>query len=143
MSLNEQLAVDDDPETAAFRAKCIDAIKRCNDPDLLDSMIVLKRMVEAKDAEIDRLKAELEQSQIQGHGYQLCETLLKALRAEAWHPIEKAEELGAKDGNSVLLFRIDYWAEGWWDSDYQCWMANDGEFKPSHFRFINPPEVVE
>lgn len=62
---------------------------------------------------------------------------LSALRAEAWHPIEKAEELGAKDGNSVLLFRIDYWAEGWWDSDYQCWMANDGEFKPSHFRFIN------
>lgn len=66
---------------------------------------------------------------------------LSALRAEAWHPIEKAEELGAKAPDCiVLLFRIDYWVEGFWDADYQCWNTTEGEIKPSHFRFINPPE---
>jgi hypothetical protein len=65
---------------------------------------------------------------------------IEALRAEAWYPIEKAEEMGAKDGRLVLLFRIDYWTPGYWDSDYQCWMHYEGEVKPDHFRFINPPE---
>ncbi len=68
------------------------------------------------------------------------QTVIEALRAEAWYPIEKAEEMGAKDGRLVLLFRIDYWTPGYWDSDYQCWMHYEGEVKPDHFRFINPPE---
>ncbi len=65
---------------------------------------------------------------------------IEALRAEVWYPTKKAEEMGAKDGRLVLLFRIDYWTPGYWDSDYQCWMHYEGEVKPDHFRFINPPE---
>lgn len=68
------------------------------------------------------------------------EQAIQSLRAEAWHPIEKAAELGAKDGREVGLFRIDYWVKGWWDSDYQCWMCHEGEIKPSHFRFFKMPE---
>ena len=94
--------------------------------------------------DVEELETQLEQSQIQGHGYQLCETLLKALRAEAWHPIEKAEELGAKDGRTLLgyipltqEFKLMHWnfdKEKWLDIDFGCYIGY------SHFRFINPPE---
>ena len=80
------------------------------------------------------------------HKYTACERGMKAiasLRAEAWHPSEKAEELGAKDGRQILL----------WDGNnpFPCWYQGsfyDGKWEaitgsqrfPTHFRFINPPE---
>ena len=72
---------------------------------------------------------------------------LESLRAEAWHPIEKAAELGALDNRDVLIhFRS--WGKylvrvAKWDSIVKGWLIhgdfciNDGV---THFRFINPPE---
>jgi hypothetical protein len=88
--------------------------------------------VEALAAKIDGLWID---SQIPIH------QAIEALRAEAWYPIERAEEMGVKDGGNVLLFRIDYFVIGWWDADYQCWMNYEGEIKPSHFKRISPPEA--
>ena len=73
------------------------------------------------------------------------------LRAEAWHPIEKAEELGAKDGRQLCLMGdcdLDGtppkdWYKAWWqlvDGEWD-WYTIDGiRLFPTHFRFINPPE---
>lgn len=45
-------------EVAEFRAKCIAAIGRCDDPDILEAMVCIKRLYEASQAENERLKAE-------------------------------------------------------------------------------------
>ena len=64
---------------------------------------------------------------------------IPALRAEAWHPIEKAEELGVKSFRRVVLQESSDWFTGcrlagkWYDSTGR-------ECFPTHFRFINPPE---
>jgi hypothetical protein len=64
---------------------------------------------------------------------------LCALRAEAWHPIEKAEELGAKDGRWVIVMH-ERWSQASWI--WAGWVDYDS--RPingiTHFRFINPPE---
>lgn len=73
---------------------------------------------------------------------------IPALRAEAWHPIEKAEELGAKgdfeEGYSgAWVLGCDARGEM-----YVCrWFPGSGEWRdrtwpcePTRFRFINPPE---
>lgn len=64
---------------------------------------------------------------------------LAALRAEAWHPIEKAEELGAKDGRWVIVMH-ERWSQASWI--WAGWVDYDS--RPingiTHFRFINPPE---
>ena len=80
-----------------------------------------------------------------GHGpfRDTAYALIEALRAEAWHPIEKAEELGAKDGRWLLVWAIgEFWDVRWTG---QCWVSSDNEesvfdYNPTHFRFINPPE---
>ncbi len=68
---------------------------------------------------------------------------IEALRAEAWHPIEKAGKLGAKDGRKLL-----FWGVGWTEPqrghwvDYSGWLI-DGIGFPlgvTHFRSINPLE---
>lgn len=67
--------------------------------------------------------------------YSLLEQALDALRSEAWHPIEKAEELGAKDGRWVLLWNgIDFWDACWNEEWYGVTVS-----QPTHFRFINTP----
>ena len=64
---------------------------------------------------------------------------IAALRAEAWHPIEKAEELGVNPFRRVVLQESSDWFTGyilagkWYDS-------TGSECYPTHFRFINPPE---
>ena len=93
--------------------------------------------------EVEALELKIDAARRYGAFYtalEIANEALSALRAEAWHPIEKAAELGAKDGREVGLFRIDYWVKGWWDADYQCWMCHEGEIKPSHFRFFKMPE---
>lgn len=79
-----------------------------------------------------------------GRLYGILETAIAALRAEAWHPIENAEELGAKDGKTVILFHPSgVWMESSWDNRTKLWLDFDGddiEWKPTRFRFINPPE---
>ena len=73
---------------------------------------------------------------------------IKALRAEAWHPIEKAEEFGAKDGREVLIFsdaeesHLAFWgkATGSWVSDVGSFL-DDRDV--THFRFISPPEGAD
>jgi hypothetical protein len=74
----------------------------------------------------------------------LLEQAIEALRLEAWHPIEEAEELGAKDGREVLvsgkysplnpreLFMV------WFVND--TWLSSEGNIcEVTHFRFINLP----
>lgn len=74
----------------------------------------------------------------------IAEQTIAALRAEAWHPIDKAEELGAKDGRDVMI-RFFSWGKhlirvAKWDSIVKGWLihgdfcTNDGV---THFRFIN------
>lgn len=73
---------------------------------------------------------------------ELIDQAMSALRAEAWHPIEKAAELGAKDGRDVLA-RYNggtYYFASW---EYGRWQTDTGTFCDSdltHFRFFNPPE---
>jgi hypothetical protein len=65
--------------------------------------------------------------------------IVELLRAEAWHPIEKAEELGAKDGRWVIVMH-ERWSQASWI--WAGWVDYDS--RPingiTHFRFINPPE---
>lgn len=76
--------------------------------------------------------------------YSLLEEAIEALRLEAWHPIEKAEELGAKDGNYVLLVGGNSWFEQpFYKGRFylNIWKAanNGSKCEPTHFRFINLP----
>ena len=94
--------------------------------------------------DVERFLSLLDDSNIHGESFEFCENFLQALRAEAWHPIEKAEELGAKDGRTLLgyipitqEFKLMHWnldKEKWLDIDFGCYIGY------SHFRFINPPE---
>ena len=71
----------------------------------------------------------------------------EALLSEAWHPIEKAEELGAKDGQYVMI-RFFSWDKhlvriAKWASITKRWLIHDTYVFANgvtHFRFINPPE---
>ena len=71
--------------------------------------------------------------------FDVIDQALSALRAEAWHPIEKAAELGVKSFRRVVLQESSDWFTGyllagkWYDS-------TGTECFPAHFRFINPPE---
>jgi hypothetical protein len=48
-------------EVAEFRAKCIAAVERCDDPDILEAMVCIKRLYEASQAENERLQRVVEQ----------------------------------------------------------------------------------
>ena len=69
---------------------------------------------------------------------------IEALRTEAWYPIDKAEEMGAKDGRDVLIWSDHTtWFEVWWSNEHNEWLdvhQCDVDCEPTHFRFINPPE---
>lgn len=68
----------------------------------------------------------------------------EALRTEAWYPIERAEEMGAKDGRWLVLYDGGDPFPGWYHGQFWDgkWSAITGSFpkNPTHFRFINPPE---
>ena len=70
---------------------------------------------------------------------------IETLRAEAWYPIERAEEMGVKDGGSVILFHPSgVWIESTWDKSSGLWLDYDGddiECEPTHFKRIITPEV--
>lgn len=92
--------------------------------------------------EVEAMFADWENAESSDVPIGLLGEALDALRAEAWHPIEKAEEMGAKDGRYVLIWsKSCYWLKG-------EWFNNDGWFVEglgfvhgaTHFRFINPPE---
>ena len=83
-----------------------------------------------------------------GHGpfRDTAYALIEALRAEAWHPIEKAEELGAKDGREILTYgsykngRTDVMLARFY-AGHNDWICSRGlTVIPTHFRFISPPE---
>lgn len=68
---------------------------------------------------------------------------IQALRSEAWHPIEKAEELGAHTGEIAVLGYGDWggvteWFPMIWEGKF--WTSSGDFVSPTHFRFINPPE---
>ena len=68
---------------------------------------------------------------------------IAALRAEAWHPIEKADELGAHSGEIVVLGYGDWGGATEWFSmirEGKWWTSSVDFVNPTHFRFINPPE---
>jgi hypothetical protein len=53
-ALNEKLA-EEPQEVAEFRAKCIAAVERCDDPDIIEAMVCIKRLYEASQTENERL----------------------------------------------------------------------------------------
>lgn len=63
---------------------------------------------------------------------------IEALRAEAWYPIEKAEEMGVKDGQKVLLQEGCDWFQGFYRDFWRD--PRGAQCFPSHFRRITPPE---
>ncbi len=66
------------------------------------------------------------------------QTVIEALRAEAWYPIEDAEEMGVRDGQRVLLQEGCDWFQGFY-RDF--WRDTRGaQCFPSHFKRITPPE---
>ena len=76
----------------------------------------------------------------------LIDKALSALRAEAWYPIERAEEMGVKDGQEVLIALPNGEVNMvWWDKDLwrfdQFSYYPDGDPQISHFKRISPPEA--
>ena len=73
--------------------------------------------------------------------YGILQEALDALQAEAWYPIERAEEMGVKDGSRYLVafarlqpdFAV-YILGKWYKSGVQV-------ETPTHFKLISPPEV--
>jgi hypothetical protein len=64
---------------------------------------------------------------------------IEALRTGAWYPIERAEEMGVKDGQRVLLQEDCDWFQGFY-RDF--WRDTRGaQCFPSHFKRITPPEA--
>jgi hypothetical protein len=59
--MNEKLA-EEPQEVAEFRAKCIAAVERCDDPDIIEAMVCIKRLYEASQAENERLQRVVEQA---------------------------------------------------------------------------------
>jgi hypothetical protein len=88
--------------------------------------------------EVEMLMEEIEgNSFINNTGYVVALDLVEALRAEAWYPIGKAEEMGVKDGQKVLLQEDCYWFQGFY-RDF--WRDTRGaQCFPSHFKRITPP----
>ena len=79
------------------------------------------------------------------HGRKVREAidgLIQTLQAETWHPIERAADLGAKDGREVLLHNqtdgVTWFAS--WDRTDNNWYSEYPVSNPTHFRFSNPPE---
>jgi hypothetical protein len=68
------------------------------------------------------------------------EQTIEALRSEAWHPIERAEEMGVESGSRYLVafarlqpdFAV-YILGKWYKSGVQV-------ETPTHFKLISPPE---
>ena len=92
--------------------------------------------------EVEELAQRIENSEGQGidHGnlLELAKEAIESLRAEAWYPIEKAEEMGVKDGQKVLLQEDCDWFQGFY-RDF--WRDTRGaQCFPSHFKRITPPE---
>lgn len=95
--------------------------------------------------EVEAIKYKLD-CVVGGHGLfrDTAYELIEVLRAEAWHPVEKAEELGAKDGRDVIVWdATTYWFEAHWSSEKSKWLDTgygNIDCDSTHFRFINPPE---
>jgi hypothetical protein len=66
---------------------------------------------------------------------------VNALRAEAWYPIEKADEMGVKDGRDVLLCDSQgLWMQGAWMEPLGWFRSESGHLSGiTHFKEINPP----
>jgi len=78
------------------------------------------------------------------HG--VAQQAVEALRADAWYPIEKAEEMGVLDNSDVLIY-FRSWGKylvrvAKWDRHVKGWLIhgdfciNDGV---THFKRIAPP----
>ena len=71
------------------------------------------------------------------------EQTIEALRSEAWHPIERAEEMGVKDGDTVLGYGdwggVIEWFTMIWEGTF--WTSSGDFVTPTHFKIISPPEV--
>lgn len=72
--------------------------------------------------------------------------LLEVLRAEAWYPIEKAEEMGVKDGTEIIAYgsyrggRTDVMLVKFY-AGHDDWIDARGLTAfPTHFKRIAPPE---
>lgn len=95
--------------------------------------------------EVEVLEEKLETTAHTGGIEAITDKALSALRAEAWHPIEKAEELGAKDGREVIGYRAinahrkEFYSCRWYEGS-GGWRDRAWPCDPTHFRFINPPE---
>lgn len=95
--------------------------------------------------DVEKLADELDQmlNDFKVVHYHPVLTAITALRAEAWQPIEKADELGAKDGRWLLVWDGPEWWDVFWHTKKGgWWIASDKPLyaEPTHFRFINPPE---
>jgi hypothetical protein len=95
--------------------------------------------------DIEELEERCENVGSEADMYYLMERAIAALRSEAWHPIEKAEELGAKDGREIIAYgsykngRTDMMLVKFWRLG-NAWIDARGLTAiPTHFRFINPP----
>lgn len=74
----------------------------------------------------------------------IAQTAIEALRAEAWYPIERSEEMGVKDGREILVWDGDEWWDAFWHpSQSSWWIERDMPLptEPTHFKRINPPEA--
>jgi hypothetical protein len=96
--------------------------------------------------DVDQLAERIENSEGQGIDYcnllHLANKAIEVLRADAWYPIEKAEELGLKDGRYVLLWSKKlYWVKGEWFND-QGWFVHGNGFVDdiTHIKRIDPLE---
>jgi len=93
--------------------------------------------------EVEALEQKIICSSGTVEGFTVCLDALKqaieVLRAEAWYPIEKAEEMGVKDWGRVVLQEDCDWFPGYRSPD-GFWRDTTGaQCFPSHFKRITPP----